>query len=139
MKTPGLTPSPGQPPNADLDSDRDLAQRCVRGDRVAEMELYDQYRLRVHATLYRVLGSNREMEDLLQNAFSAIYRSLPRYRAEARLVTWIDRITARVAYDYLREKGRSIVHLGTVPDVADGGASAESQASTRAGTASAGA
>lgn len=114
-----------------LDADRALAKRCVAGVRAAEIELFESYRLKVHATLYRILGSNREMEDLVQNAFSAIYESLPRYRAEARLGTWIDRITSRVAYDFLREKRRSIVHLGTVPDIPDHGASTESTALAR--------
>jgi RNA polymerase sigma-70 factor (ECF subfamily) len=81
--------------------DRLLVERCLGGERAAERELFRRERSRVHATLYRVLGTNRDMEDLLQEAFLEVFRSLPRWRAEARLSTWIDRITVRVAYRYM--------------------------------------
>jgi len=124
-----VSASPGH--SESRDSDRDLAARCVRGERAAELELFERYRLRVHGTLYRILGSNRDMEDLVQNAFAATYRSLPRYRAEASLATWIDRISARVAYDYLRQKRRSITHLDSVPELAATEPSAERRALAR--------
>jgi len=95
------------------------------------MEFFDRYRSQVHATIYRILGSNRDMEDLVQIAFAAIYSSLPRYRAEAKLSTWVDRISARVAYDFLRDKRRTIVHLGTVPDIPAQGGSPEHESLVR--------
>jgi RNA polymerase sigma-70 factor (ECF subfamily) len=58
----------------------------------------------VHATLYRVLGSNEHMEDLLQDSFVEIFRSLPQYRGESQLNTWAARIAARVAFHYLKRK-----------------------------------
>jgi RNA polymerase sigma-70 factor (ECF subfamily) len=44
------------------------------------------------------------MEDLLQDAFVEIFRSLPRYRGESKLSTWAGPIAARVAFHYLRSK-----------------------------------
>jgi RNA polymerase sigma factor (sigma-70 family) len=82
----------------------ELAHRASSGDRAAQRELFRQLRSRVHGTLYRVLGSNELMEDLLQEAFIEIFRSLPHYRGESLLQTWADRITARVAYHHLRRK-----------------------------------
>ncbi len=82
----------------------ELAHRASSGDRAAQRELFRQLRSRVHGTLYRVLGSNELMEDLLQEAFIEIFRSLPQYRGESLLQTWADRITARVAYHHLRRK-----------------------------------
>lgn len=82
----------------------DLAQRAAAGEREAERALFRELRRPMHATLYRVLGSNRQIEDLLQEAFIELFRSLPSYRGEAKLSTWADRITARVAYRYLRRQ-----------------------------------
>lgn len=82
----------------------ELAHRASSGDRAAQRELFRQLRSRVHGTLYRVLGSNELMEDLLQEAFIEIFKSLPHYRGESLLQTWADSITARVAYHYLRRK-----------------------------------
>ncbi len=87
----------------------DLAQRAAAGEHEAERALFRELRRPMHATLYRVLGSNRQIEDLLQEAFIELFRSLPSYRGEAKLSTWADRITARVAYRYLRRQRAVLV------------------------------
>jgi RNA polymerase sigma-70 factor (ECF subfamily) len=79
-------------------NDLDLAARCVSGDRLAVRELLQRERFRVHATLFRILGSNAHMDDLLQDVFLEVFRSLHTFRGEASLRTWIDRCTVRVAY-----------------------------------------
>jgi RNA polymerase sigma-70 factor, ECF subfamily len=82
----------------------ELARRATSGDRAAQRELFRQLRGSVHGTLYRVLGSNESMEDLLQDSFIEIFRSLPHYRGESLLNTWAGRIAARVAFHYLKRK-----------------------------------
>ena len=106
-------------------ADLQLAGRCAAGDRAAQRELFADHRQRVHIVLYRVLGSNRDMEDLVQEAFLEIFRSLPRFRGEASLATWVDRITARVAYRHLSRKRPAAVELEAVPEPAGDDASAE--------------
>jgi RNA polymerase sigma-70 factor (ECF subfamily) len=55
------------------------------------------------------MGSNSHIEDLLQDSFVEIFRSLGSYRGEARLTTWADRVAARVAYrHFAREKKRRL-------------------------------
>jgi RNA polymerase sigma-70 factor (ECF subfamily) len=83
-------------------SDAALARRASSGDRGAQQLLFLQLKAAVHATLYRVLGSNTHMDDLLQESFLAVFRALPSYRGEAKLTTWADRIAVRVAFHYLR-------------------------------------
>src|SRR5262245_4997750 len=84
--------------------DQRLAGLCVQGDRSSQRELFLGQRKRVHFTLYRILGSNNELEDLIQETFLEIFRSLVGFRGEARLSTWIDRIAVRVAYGYLSRR-----------------------------------
>jgi RNA polymerase sigma-70 factor, ECF subfamily len=86
-----------------------LVDRCLTGEPAATRELFRRHRMRVQACLYRVLGSNRDMDDLLQEAFIQVFRSLHNWRAEASLATWIDRVSVRVAYRYLSQRGRRIV------------------------------
>ncbi len=87
-------------------SDLELARRCAAGDRESQRELFEKLRRPVHATLYRVMGTNGQMEDLLQDAFVEIFRSLASYRGESALATWADRIAARVAYRFLSTKDK---------------------------------
>lgn len=86
-----------------------LVDRCLTGEPAATRELFRKHRPRVHASLFRVLGSNRDMDDLLQEAFIQVFQSLRGWRAEASLATWIDRVAVRVAYRYLSQRGRRIV------------------------------
>ena len=81
-----------------------LVDRCMDGEQAAARELFRAHQGRVHATLFRVLGANRDMDDLMQETFIQVFRSLKGFRGEARLATWIDRIAARVAYRYLSQK-----------------------------------
>lgn len=85
-----------------------LVDRCLTGEPAATRELFQRHQRRVHASLYRVLGGNRDMDDLLQEAFLQVFQSLRNWRAEASLATWIDRVAVRCAYRYLSQKGRRI-------------------------------
>jgi RNA polymerase sigma-70 factor (ECF subfamily) len=108
-----------------------LARRCVVGDRSAQRELFQRERRRVHGTLYRILGSNAEIDDLLQDAFIEIFRSIPTFRGEATLGTWIDRITVRVAFAHLSKRRVDTVHLSLVPEPRGDDLAADERAMTR--------
>jgi RNA polymerase sigma-70 factor (ECF subfamily) len=85
-------------------SDTELAREAVAGDACARQVLFLQLRGSVHATLYRVLGSNAHMEELLQEAFIEIFRALGSYRGKPKLSRWADRIAVRVVSGYLRRQ-----------------------------------
>ena len=97
-------------------ADLELAHLCASGDRVAQSRLFDNYVGNVHATLYRILGSNRDIDDLIQESFIQIFSSLSSYRGDARLTTWVARISARVALAHLARKRPRSVALETVPE-----------------------
>jgi RNA polymerase sigma-70 factor (ECF subfamily) len=115
--------------------DFELARRCVSGDRSAQRELFQTERRRVHAALYRVLGSNADMDDLLQDAFIEIFRSIQTFRGEASLGTWLDRITVRVAYAYLTKRRLELVRLSVVPEPMSNDLASDERAMTREATA----
>jgi RNA polymerase sigma-70 factor (ECF subfamily) len=108
-----------------------LAERCVAGDRSAQRELYHSYRRRVHHTLFRILGSNAAIDDLIQEVFVAVFRSLPTYRAESSLGVWIDRIAVRTAYAQIATRKRTPPTLELVPELPADEPSAERQVAAR--------
>jgi len=116
-----VAPAPGQPDGLAREReplahgharDAALARLAVAGDRSAQRTIFRQLKGSLHSTLYRVLGSNAHMEDLLQKTFLALFRALPFYLGEDPLTLWSDRITLRVAGQHLREQ-RSIDTGGT--------------------------
>lgn len=106
-------------------NDLDLAGRCTSGEREAQRALLHAHRQRVHAILYRVVGSNHAIDDLVQESFLEIFRSLGTYRGDSSLGTWIDRITTRVAQRYLGRPRARLVQLEAVPEPSVESGSAE--------------
>lgn len=114
--------------------DVDLATRCARGDRAAQHQLFETHKSRVHATLYRILGSNREIEDLVQDTFLEVFRSLHHYRGDARLGTWISRICSRVAFAFLSRRKPRATELSELPELDSGEQGSDEIASAREAT-----
>src|SRR5437867_8565944 len=76
--------------------ERELVERCRRGDEGAFQELIDRYKDLVFALIGRTVQDRSRSEDLAQDVFLRIHRGLPYFRGEARLSTWIYRIVANV-------------------------------------------
>ena len=110
-----------------------LVDRCTDGDCTATRALFRQYHTKVHATLYRILGSNRDLDDLIQESFIQVFKSLSGYRGEAKLSTWIDRITVRVAYRYIRGRQRQPLAFGDMHELQMPAAESGSQVASREG------
>jgi RNA polymerase sigma-70 factor, ECF subfamily len=77
-------------------SERELVERCRRGDEGAFQELVEAYKGLVFALIARTVQNRSRAEDLAQDVFLRIHRGLPYFRGEARLSTWIYRIVANV-------------------------------------------
>ena len=107
----------GAPASATREHDLELAQRAANGDRAAQRELFLEQRTNVHRALYRILGSNREIEDLLQDAFIEIFRALPSFRGDSTLGRWCQTIAVRVAYLTISRRRPPPVALALVEEV----------------------
>lgn len=69
-------------------------------------DIYARYREMVAAVAWHVLGAQGEVEDVVQNVFLEVYRSLDRFRGESSLSTWLYRITVNVALQEVRRRSR---------------------------------
>jgi RNA polymerase sigma-70 factor, ECF subfamily len=85
----------------------DLVARCQRGDKEALGELYRLYRAEVARNLHRMLGPGRgDLEDVLQEVFIEVFRSIARFRGDAKITTWLYRLCVNVALQRLRKRKR---------------------------------
>ena len=101
--------------------ERELVERCRRGDEGAFQELVDRYKDLVFALIARTVQDRSRAEDLAQEVFLRIHRGLPYFRGEARLSTWIYRIVANVCVqDHARPAAAvafdSVIGDPSVPD-----------------------
>jgi len=104
----------GNPAAAVNDLDLALAQRAASGDRTSQRAVFVAQRAGVHRTLFRILGNNRDLEDLVQDAFLEIFRSLHSFRGASSLARWCQIITTRVAYLAISRRKPPTVDLALV-------------------------
>lgn len=87
-------------------SETELIELCLNGDSGAWDELYRTHYARVRRIIgFRRWGfSNNEVEDGIQEVFLEVVRSLPRFRGEANLTTFIARLAKNRCISHLRKK-----------------------------------
>ncbi len=78
-------------------------------------KIQDEYRPRTQRYLTNMVG-DYEAEDLTQEVFARIYRSLKSFRGESKLSTWIYRIATNAALDRLRDPAFKMEALSAPPD-----------------------
>ncbi len=69
-------------------------------------KLVSEYQEMVINTCYRFVFNREDAEDLAQEVFVEVYRSLQQFRAESKLSTWIYRIAVTKSLDHLRRMKR---------------------------------
>jgi RNA polymerase sigma-70 factor, ECF subfamily len=87
-----------------------VLDRARSGDHDAFTAVVRLYDLRLRGLAYRVLGDRDGMDDALQEAYVRAFRALPRFRGDARVGTWLFRITYNACLDELARK-RKVAHV----------------------------
>src|SRR5688572_2989550 len=80
----------------------DASAGCRAGDRGSLEEVFRAHAASLERLLVRLVGPRADVEDLLQDTFSAAIQAFPRFRGEASVKTWLHRIAVNVAHKYLR-------------------------------------
>jgi RNA polymerase sigma-70 factor (ECF subfamily) len=90
-----------------LEPDVQLVQRCLRGDGSAWEELVRRHTRRIYNLCYRFTGNVQEAEDLTQEVFLRVYRTLGSYRAmHGGFATWVTSVTRNLLIDHYRRSRR---------------------------------
>ena len=89
--------------------DRALVDRVLAGDQAAFSQIYDDYFPRVYAFTLKRVGDPVEAEDLTQETFVQLYRSLPSYEGRSSLLTWTFGIAHNVCSRFFRHCSRWMV------------------------------
>jgi RNA polymerase sigma-70 factor (ECF subfamily) len=95
---------PAAPPAAPRNES--LLARLRAGEDAAYEELVRGESARLLAVARRILGNSEEVKDVVQETFLAAFRSLPRFREEANLTTWLSRIAVNQCLMKLRTRKR---------------------------------
>jgi len=93
-------------------TDKELADGLIIQRKDAIQYLVDTYQKSVIKTAYYFVANMEDAEDLSQEVFLEIIKSIRRYKQNSSLHTWIYRITVNRSLDHLRRKKRRIVYNG---------------------------
>jgi len=97
-------------PGGDGDESAALVARAREGDRAAFRKLFERHRNDVARLAYRMVGPRSDLEDLVQEVFVQVHKSLRDFRGEARFSTWLHRVTVNVVLMHRRaEKSRPVL------------------------------
>jgi len=91
-----------------IKSDAELVRRCRAGDSAAWEQVVHDYSRRVYNLAYRFTARHESAEDLTQEVFVRVYRSLEQYDPQAGdLANWLMRLARNLVIDDYRRRGRT--------------------------------
>jgi len=88
------------------DGSVELIEKARSGDLESFQKLIDLYKSRIYGIAYQIIGNSDDAEDIAQEVFLRLYRSLKKYDARHLFSTWLYRMTVNLAIDYRRRNAR---------------------------------
>jgi RNA polymerase sigma-70 factor (ECF subfamily) len=96
--------------------DGELVRRAQRGDREAFAGLVERHQRTVFALVSRLIRPSDLVEDLAQEIFLKVFRTIRSYNFRASFGTWLRRVSINHCYDYLRRQRISPVDSYGLPE-----------------------
>ena len=99
----GMLGNPSRTRLSPLEADNQLVERCLAGQEEAWEDLVTIHTRRVYAICYRFTTSNHTAQDLTQEVFLRVFKSLKSYRVgEGSFTVWLSRLTRNLLIDHYR-------------------------------------
>ena len=95
----------------------DVVKRAQRGDERAYGAIVEAYRLPVFNYILRTVADREHAEDLTQEVFLRVWRSLPGFGHRAQLSTWLFQVAKNVVLDALRARDSRPQTTELLPEV----------------------
>src|SRR4051812_26999057 len=93
---------------SDATDDAELAARAAAGEAGAFELMMRRHNRLLFRTARSILKNDSDTQDALQDAYLNAWRALPRFRADAKLSTWLVRIVVNEALGRLRRRGAQV-------------------------------
>lgn len=90
-------------------NDKELIAQIQGGNTNAFRFLVNQHRKLVWHMVLRMVRQQEDAEDICQEVFIRVYKSISKYRGESKLSTWVGAITYNTCLDHVRKKGKELV------------------------------
>jgi len=101
-----------------LSESDDLVARCKAGEMAAFRELFHRHRTDVARLVHRMLGSSSDLDDVVQEVFLQVHRSIRDFRGSSQFSTWLYRVTVNVVLMHRRAARSRPVFSEAPPGIA---------------------
>ena len=98
--------NPADRSQVEIAREQELVARAQIGDRAAFAALLREHQDEVYTLARRLVGDPHMASDVAQEAMIRAWRALPKFRGDARLSTWLYRITVNTAWTHKKRAGR---------------------------------
>ena len=92
-----------------MTDERELIDRAQRGDMESFRLLVERARANVYRLAYDLTSNRHDAEDLSQEVFLKVYRSLQQFRGDAKWSSWLYRITVNTCCDHYKSSTTKIM------------------------------
>ncbi len=89
-----------------LEPVKELIQACINGDRYSQSRLYELFAPKMFAVCLRYSKSREEAEDVLQDGFVQVFKSLHAFKFAGSFEGWIRKIMVYSAISHYRSKSK---------------------------------
>jgi RNA polymerase sigma factor (sigma-70 family) len=86
--------------------EKELIEKVIEGNGEAFRELYNKFSSKVYNSILSILQNPEDAEDITQEVFVQIFRSIHNFKQDSTLSTWIYRITINKAFELIRNRKR---------------------------------
>lgn len=88
-------------------NDQHYINLIIEGDTSAFAVLVDRYKNLVFTLSLKMLQSREEAEEVSQDTFIKVYKSLPKFKSESKFSTWLYKVTYNTCLDRIKSKKRT--------------------------------
>ena len=96
--------------------EKQLIRKLKRHDEAAFNEIVKRYQVKVFNMVLRMMGDPAEAEEVAQEVFITIFRSIDRFRGDSKFTTWLYRVTINHCKNRLKYLGRRGFHRSSSID-----------------------
>jgi len=97
-------------------NDQELLEGLRSGSEPHFTTLYDRYFQRIYAFVHARIRNHADAEEIVQETFVTVFRSIDNYRGQASLLSWIFGIAKNLANNSIRKYKTHEMKLGEVPN-----------------------
>jgi RNA polymerase sigma factor (sigma-70 family) len=101
-----------------LEQNKQLIQDCIAGERHAQSSLYELFAPKMFAVCMRYSKSREEAEDILQEGFIQVFKSLGTFKFAGSFEGWIRKIMVYSALANFKSKSKmhAVINIEILPD-----------------------